>query len=198
MLGQQIRRVRLQRDLTATELAHRADVSRSLISQIERGRASPSVEVLCRIARTLEVQVGALFGESPQVPAPFLSASSGNGRCANGPSVARVVRRNERKVLSLPSSKVRYELLSPSLQGRLEFVRIEIGPGDASPAEGYSHEGEESLVMLSGKGRLQYGDQEHELEEGDAITFDSSVPHRLVNPSDRPIVAISAGTPPSF
>lgn len=195
MLGEHIRTFRIQRGLTASELARQANVSRSLISQIERGTSSPSVEVLRRIATTLNIHVGALFdgplagGESTNDFGPTPSVVSGR---------VRVVRRDQRKVLYLPASRVRYELLSPDLQGRLEFIRIEVGPGEAAPPVGFSHEGEESWLVVQGMAHFYYGDQLFVLAEGDTITFDSSVPHRVANPEDRPLVAISAGTPPSF
>ncbi len=194
MLGQHIRKLRMQRGLSGSELARRAGVSRSLISQIERGTSSPSVDVLRRIANTLDIRVGMLFDEPEDAVSPNGVAPLPAARQAR----ARVVRRGERKVLSLPASQIRYELLSPDLQGRLEFVQIEVRPGQAVPAVGWSHEGEESQLILQGTAHFYYGEELFVLEEGDAITFDSSIPHRLVNPGTIPVIAISAGTPPSF
>ncbi len=186
-LGQRIRSRRLHQGLTGTELARRAGVSRSLVSQVERGGLSPSIEVLRRIALALELQVGMLFdGVEPGCDA------GGSGRRA------RLVRRHARKVLSLPASHVHYELLSPDLQGKLEFVRMVVDPGAVMPSTGWSHGGEESILVLEGQAVFRYGDERFTLDEGDAITFDSSLPHLLENAGDGPVVAISAGTPPSF
>jgi transcriptional regulator with XRE-family HTH domain len=192
-LGQHIRAYRLQQGLTGSELARRAGVSRSLVSQIERSSLSPSIEVLRRIAMALDLQVGILFDEPGDGPTNGAETRSAGGRHA-----ARVVRRGERKLLSLPASHVRYELLSPDLQGRLEFVRMEVDPGQVMPSVGWSHSGEESILILEGTAQFQYGEERFNLQSGDTITFDSGVPHLLANAGDHVIVAISAGTPPSF
>jgi transcriptional regulator with XRE-family HTH domain len=186
-LGDQVRAARLQRGLAASELARRAGVSRSLVSQIEHDVCRPSVDVLRRLADALGVQVGALFA-GPAV----------DGRSAPDKSRARLVRSTERKVLGLPASHIRYELLSPDLQGALEFVRMEIAPGAVMPSVGWSHLGEECILVLEGTGRFHYGDEVLLVEAGDAVTFDSSVPHYLENATAAPLVAVSAGTPPSF
>ncbi len=201
MLGAQIRAFRLRRGITASELARRAGVSTSLISQVERGTSSPSVDVLVRIARSLDIHIGQLFD------GPTEGGEAGSGRvngCSTergfpgGPCAARLVRRGERKVISLPASGVRYELLSPNLQGRLEFIIAEYAPGEHDSPVAFSHEGEESYHVLHGTARIYYGDQVFVLEAGDTLTFDSSVPHRAVNIGDGPLIAITAGTPPSF
>jgi transcriptional regulator with XRE-family HTH domain len=195
-LGEHIRLHRLRKGLTGSELARRAGVSRSLVSQVERGGLSPSIEVLRRIALALELQAGALFDG---VDAPGSVPRNGTTVLGTGQRRARVVRRQQRKVLGLPAAHVRYELLSPDLQGRLEFVRMEVHPGQVMPTAGWSHAGEESILILEGGvAYFQYGDERFTLEEGDTITFDSSVPHLLANPGERVVVAISAGTPPSF
>ncbi len=192
-LGQHIRANRLQQGMTGSELARRAGVSRSLVSQIERGSLSPSIDVLRRIALALDLQVGVLFDDVGNGRASGVKARSASGRPG-----ARVVRRDQRKLLSLPASHVRYELLSPDLQGRLEFVRMEVDPGQVMPSVGWSHSGEESILILEGSAQFQYGDERFNLQSGDTVTFDSGVPHLLANSGDQVIVAISAGTPPSF
>jgi uncharacterized cupin superfamily protein len=129
------------------------------------------------------------------------TTGEGGSSTPNGSALrrrARVVRRDARKTLGLAASHVRYELLSPDLQGKLEFVRMVVDPGHVMPSTGWSHDGEETILVLEGEAVFRYGDERFALDEGDAIPFDSSVPHLLENPGDRPLVAISAGTPPSF
>src|SRR5437870_7690848 len=113
-LGRQIRLLRRKADLTLHELARAARVSKSLISQVERGLASPSISALRRIASALDVPIAALF--------------LGNGGASDGErdSGGRrlVVRRDERKGLHVPRSKVVYELLTPDLNRKIEFIWI--------------------------------------------------------------------------
>ena len=89
------------------------------------------------------------------------------------PRVA-LVRRDARKGLRLPRSKITYELLSPDLRGQLQVQWVELAPGERAPAEGFIHRGEECYVVLQGTVRFHLGEQEFVLHAGDALTFDSS------------------------
>jgi mannose-6-phosphate isomerase-like protein (cupin superfamily) len=109
-----------------------------------------------------------------------------------------LVRRDERKGLRLPRSRITYELLSPDLRGRLQVQWVELLPGETGPADGFVHPGEECYVILQGCIRFCVGEREVVLRAGDALTFDCSLPHRAINDGPEPAVAISVMTPPSF
>jgi len=211
--GQQLRVLRAMRRLTAGALAARCGVSRSLISQIETGRISPSLEVVRRLAAALEVPISALFAGDGGVaagaggpPASLAGPLPGAGAYApagfNGPPYARprigLVRRDERKGLRLPKSKISYELLSPDLKGQLQVNWVELAPGEQAPEDGFVHPGEECYVVLRGRVRFRVGDQQFVLEPGDALTFDSAIPHGASNDGPETVHAISIMTPPSF
>jgi transcriptional regulator with XRE-family HTH domain len=187
-LGRQIRRLRRNANLTLDDLAGAARVSKSLISQVERGLASPSINTLRRIAGALEVPIAALFlgGED---------ASHGEidrwGR-------RLVVRRSERKGLHVPRSKVVYELLTPDLNRRIEFIWIEYEPGSVTHPDPMSHPGEENAVCLEGSVVVIVDGEEFTLTEGDSISFDSGRPHQVENRSSERAVLVSAITPPAF
>jgi mannose-6-phosphate isomerase-like protein (cupin superfamily) len=89
-------------------------------------------------------------------------------------------------------------LLSPSLEKRLEMIRFELAPGEATCETLQAHEGEECLVVLEGRMKAVLSDREIVLEEGDSIYLDRSLPHQLVNDGDSPASAICAISPPSF
>ena len=215
--GAQVRLLRVARGLTAAALATRCGVSRSLISQVETGRISPSLHVVRQLAAALEVPIGALFAPSVTLPAPVAGPSGDatwppdglsapatggadgrDGREGRAERRAELVRRDERKGLRLPRSKITYELLSPDLKGRLQVQWVELAPGETGPADGFVHAGEECYVVLAGRIRFRVGEQEFVLDAGDALTFDSSVPHAATNDGPEAAVAISAMTPPSF
>lgn len=184
-LGAQIRALRTERKFSAVALARACEVSPSTISQVERGVISPSLEVLWAIARALDVAMGTFFqGEFDTTTAPI-------GRYAT------VVRANHRKRLGVTRS-LTYELLSPDLRRQIEFVWIELGPGEEGPQQPFSHEGEEQMVVIEGDLWMWIGGEEYLLGPGDAITFDCAIPHRAANRTGRRTVAISAATPPSF
>lgn len=193
-LGSQIRGLRRSQRLSSVELARRCGVSPSLISQVERGLTAPSLEVLWGVARALDVPIGTFFhadAESAANAEPTAAASSPPR------SGAVVVRAGARKRLGLTSS-LTYQLLSPDLQHRIEFVWVEFGPGEQGPLEPFTHVGEEQMVVIRGEMHVWIDGVKHILHEGDAITFDSALPHRSANMGGEPAVVIAAITPPSF
>src|SRR5438874_11833350 len=101
-LGTRIRAARLRRELSLAELAERAAVSRSLISQIERGVATPSLETVRKIASVLAVPVFSLFLDEEDSQS--------------------VVRANQRRVVSYPGTRATREVLSPHLHGRMVLL----------------------------------------------------------------------------
>lgn len=187
-LGRKIRALRLQHGLTLHKLARATGVSQSLISQVERGLASPSITTLRRIAGALQVPIAALFLGSSE-------ASSGEtdrlGR-------RLVVRRHERKGLHVPRSKVVYELLTPDLNRKIEFIWIEYEPGSVTHPDPMSHPGEENAVCLEGSVVVTIDGQEFVLNEGDSVSFDSGRLHQVENRTKKRAVLVSAITPPAF
>ena len=176
-LGAEIRRLRQSKGLTIRQVAERSGLSTGLISQIERDLNSPSVASLWQIANALETPIGYFLSER-EAPA--------------------VVRKDRRKKIRLPTSNVTYELLSPDLQGKIEFLLVNTQPGEAAQNEFVSHPGEEYGFVIQGRLKVRLGKEEHILEKGDSIRFDSSIPHRFINEGRSLAVSIWAVTPPSF
>lgn len=175
--GNRLRGLRKGQGLTIEGLAKRSGVSASLISQIERDKVSPTVDSFWKLCQALGVALHTFF-DSPA-------------------SDLMVVRRQERRILSFPSSRVTYQLLSPNLGGKLEMLLVELDPGDRSEGR-IAHEGEECGLMLSGSMTVMVGRQEVELQEGDSISFSSMTPHRFVNTGTTRAVSVWAITPPTF
>ena len=179
-LGKKIRELRLKAGLTIKELAEKSEVSTGLISQIERNIVVPSVTVLYKVAKSLNVNIGYFFDEHLVV------------------RTNPVVRKNERKRLVIDGVNGIYELLSPDLQRNIEFLYIVLKCDEASKDGLLAHEGEECGYVIKGQLLVKLGADEHYLGEGDAISFDSSIPHRYVNVGDKECISIWAMTPPSF
>jgi transcriptional regulator with XRE-family HTH domain len=177
-LGARIRAVRKERGLTLDVLGRLAGVTRSFLSQVENDISAPSIETLRKIAQALGTPVFALVDDHRDH--------------------RKVVRKQDRKRIRGPHSPVEYELLSPDLQRNMEVIMMELEPGQASSPVPIGHRGEECATILSGKARVQVGDEYFDLEEGDTIYFDSGVPHRVLNPGTTPMRLISTITPPSF
>jgi DNA-binding XRE family transcriptional regulator/quercetin dioxygenase-like cupin family protein len=202
-LGYRIRQMRKRASISARELASQVGVSSAFISLLERGKSSASLTTLRGIATVLRQPLAALVD------------GDGNGRRRkqeNGPTSTthldaatsvsgsvQVVRKNRRKKLELPGSFFKLELLSPDLQGMIEFIVIELEPGHP-PTEPTAHirNGEECVIVLEGIMGLTVGDTMVVLEAGDSARFDPAIPHRIENRGDCTLVQISAITPPSF
>lgn len=187
-VGRKIRELRTAAGLTLEELAVGAKVSRSLVSQVERGIATPSLMTLRRIAGVLSLPIAALFAGD--------EAASDTEADRWGQRL--VVRQGRRKTLHVPDSGLIYELLTPDLNRKMELLWGEIPPGAMSPDESSIHEGEEFVICLSGSLVIVYEDREYELQVGDSIYFDCTKPHRLENRSDAICRILIAITPPSF
>jgi transcriptional regulator with XRE-family HTH domain len=177
-LGNRIRAARTRRGLSVAELASLAGVSKSLVSQIERGIAAPSIDTLRRLASALQLPVFSLFMEEP--------------------GVGMVVRRSERRVVRYPGSRAIREVLSPTLDGRMVLLWVTFPPGDEDGREPVKHVGEESVVVVRGTLEVNIGPQRVILEAGDSMTFDSEVPHTFRNPSTEETEIVTAISPPNL
>lgn len=178
MVGARIRELRIERGMTLTQLAEAAGVSSGLISQVERDRADPSLETLRKIAKVLELPLFSLFQEQD-------------------PAAVAVVRRDGRMLVKSPAGGVTYTRVSPG-HGRVEVLQGHLLPGGSSAAEPWSHPSEECVLVLRGRLVVEVSGVEHPLEAGDSCYFDSSLPHRYLNPGDEAADFIVAATPPSY
>jgi len=100
------------------------------------------------------------------------------------------VRAQGRRVLSLNTSGVQKELLTPAANGALEIYLVTISPGGSSGPEFYTHKGEEGGYVMAGEMLLEVEDQAFQLKTGDSFRFKSQTPHRFANTSDRETVVV--------
>jgi len=98
----------------------------------------------------------------------------------------------------VPRSGLTYQLLTPDLSRQIEFILIELEPGQGGSRLPFGHPGEEAALVLEGQLHVWIGDEEHVLEAGDSISFNSGVPHRIANAGKKKTVLVSAITPPHF
>ena len=179
-LGARIRRERSAVGLTVRGLAARTGVSPSLISQIERGLARPSVATLFSIANELGLSIADLF-----------SGSRDDGGEGGSPSPQPVQRHETRKTMTLAQG-VRWERLTFAPDDEVDFVYLDYEPGASSVPgdELRSHGGREFGYVLSGTLTIRIGSEEYVLRPNDSISFDSTTPHQLVASADGPMRAI--------
>lgn len=165
--------------MTVDELAEAAGVSGGLISQLERGIGNPSFNTLMRLSRALGLPIGAFFqGATAYEPARI------------------IVRRSERRKLVMESG-LEQELLTPEGGTRLGMVRTVVPPGCSSEDTPMVHAGEESFLVECGRLSVALDGDWYDVESGDSITFDSSVPHAYANRTSEPVVFVGCSTPPT-
>jgi transcriptional regulator with XRE-family HTH domain len=167
-VGTRIRTLREAMDLSLRDLAERSGVSAPMLSQVERGETSPTLSVAERIADGLELSLSQLL------------------RLDEGDGVAVVRAAGRRRGGGRRHS---YEVLTPPLPGLRAEVSIHTlapGAGTAGPGDPPMHEAgsRETAIVEAGPLRFVCGGAVHELDTGDAVTFDSDLPHHFHNPGE--------------
>lgn len=180
-LGPRVRALREAMDLSLRELSERSGVSAPMLSQVERGETSPTLQVAQRIAGGLELKLSQLL------------------RLDEGGSVS-VVRAGDRRQ-GRATAGHSYEVLTPPLPGqRAEVSRHRLVPHAATggPDDPPIHEpgSRETAVVEVGPVVLHCGGERHELRTGDCVTFDADLSHHFENPADDEaafLAVVSAG-----
>lgn len=208
-IGAQLRKGRTDVGISVRALARKAGVSPSLVSQIENGKARPSVATLYALVQHLNLTVDELFEatehedtDESAVPkdddtSPAF-ADNGSSAPAGFAAVARklistpmVQQAEGRSTLRLEGG-ITWERLTPLDVPGVDFLRITYDVGGASCPDGrrQTHSGHEFGFLLSGRLGVTVGFDTTEIGPGDSIYFDSSTPHRLFNAGDEPAVGI--------
>jgi transcriptional regulator with XRE-family HTH domain len=204
-VGSLIRRERQKQGLSLRELARRVGVSASMLSQVENDRTRPSVSTIYAIATELGLSIDALLSDSEAADAAAAGSAGAAGVAAAGglpaahgpagPAMAelncQLVQPEQRRKLELESG-VTWELLSDLLPHLVDFMYVSYEPGGRSSSSGklMRHTGTEFAFLLRGKLKIQVGFDEYVLQPGDALSFDSSQPHLLVNEGTEPAEGI--------
>ena len=170
VVGGNLRRLRLRRGLSLERLARASGVSRAMLSQVELGRSTPTINVVQRIARALEVPFTALLAE----------------RAARGPSV---LRRSEAKVLSSHDGAFTSRALFP-FDGprRVEFYELRLAEGAEERAGAHAPGTSENLVVSAGAVEIELAGAVTALAAGDALVFQADAPHAYRNVGAGPAV----------
>ncbi len=210
-IGEKLRAVRQERQMSLRELANKAEVSASMLSQIETGKVFPSVRSLYSIANALDVSVDYFFPEqndgrvapdgSGMSTLGAMTASEMRDAKLNGTggidtefapytqSSSPVVHAGARPMIELKGG-VTWSRLTALAETGAEFLEITYAPGAMSGANLSHHEGREFGLILEGELVVELGFESYILHEGDSIIFESTVPHRLINKSTQSMRAV--------
>jgi len=190
-MGDRLREARVTHGLSLRGLAERLGVSPSLISQVETGRARPSVSTLYAIANELNVSLDELLFPDADPSRARPPAAPPPAALRGGMPHDPVQRAGSRKAIRLGSGVVWERLTSESLADA-EFLHVtyEVGGASCPEHEFQRHNGQEWGYVLSGRLGVTIGFDDHQLQPGDAIAFESSIPHRLYNAGNEPVQGI--------
>jgi transcriptional regulator with XRE-family HTH domain len=175
-LGEVIRRSRQGR-YTVEELAGRAGISPSLITQIEHGRGNPSFLTLQKLGQALGLPMAAFFDDETDYKARM------------------IVRKAKRRKLLLEPNLI-YELITPDFDHTIGFLQWEIPPGWHNREKPFTHRGEECAFVASGSIEGHVGEEDFVLQKGDAATYDSVLPHWWRNTTRRRATLYLLCSPP--
>jgi transcriptional regulator with XRE-family HTH domain len=180
-IGNKIRRLRLRKSMGLVELGKHTGLSPGLLSKLERDLMHPTLATLLRIAMVFSVGLEYFFNPEPK-------------------PVLEIVRKKDR--LRFPDSqdadKVAYHFESldfPVPNRELNSYLADFEPSDAEHGRLHQHPGIEFLYVISGKLQLRTPDDQHDLAEGDAVYFDSTVLHgyRRIGPKRTTALVVTLG-----
>ncbi len=174
-VGGRIRAAREAAGLTLKALAERTGLSQPFLSRLERGHVSASIANILEIARALGLGVAALLeGEAPAAGRAWSVHRGGSEFSGDGYS---------------------FHALAPELRRRQMDAFVLTFPPHHGLELTVAHEGEELLYVLDGRLQFRFGDEEVLLGPGDAVQFDSSLPHTARNVGAKPARLLMVTTP---
>jgi transcriptional regulator with XRE-family HTH domain len=178
-IAARIRALRAERGLTLDGLAQAADVSRAMLSRIERGESSPTAQLLVKICTGLRITLSVLFAETEAPPSPLS-------------------RRLDQPTWRDPASHYLRRTVSPIGTGSpVDIVEVEFPPGGSVAFDNQGLAGtDQHIWVLSGTLELELGEEAFRLERGDCLMMRFDRPIVFRNPTPRPVryaVIISHG-----
>lgn len=170
-IGPIIQRYRKQRELTLGQLADISGVSKSMLSQIERGQANPTFAVLWSLTRALGIEFNDLIegGLEPEDNEKITIVSDANTpeiKSADGDCTLRI-------------------LSPPQMTGELEWYHLEIAPGGALTSGAHAPGTVEHVTVISGNFEITSDDANRTVKAGETARYAADVPHQIANTGKR-------------
>jgi transcriptional regulator with XRE-family HTH domain len=163
-VSERVKALRQQRHWSLEELAAASGVSRSMLSQIERNQANPTLAVTCKIAQAFGMSL-AEFVETPGVS-----------------SAIQVIRADDRAHLFRSDQHCEIRTLSPlHLEKDVEFYQVRLKPGGTLRSAPHFEGTREFLTVELGKIRVNSAEETIDLQKGDSASYRADVPHALEN-----------------
>ena len=158
-----LKMIRKEKGLTLEDLSGMTGVSKSMLGEIERGGTNPTILVLWKIAEGLKVPLTNIFEEKE--------------------SECSIVRNDEQKMISTDTGFKIFSLFPYYAPHKLEFHKIEIAPFSKLSNPGHMNGVDEYIVIMEGEIELTFGEFKTLLRKGDAIRFNATTHHEIINNS---------------
>ena len=174
-LGLHLKSLRKDKNLTLAQLAQKSGVSRSLLSQIERGQANPTLGTLWNLSRALGLDMAEIVEEIE----------------TNEPAGATIelLTADSTPHIRQSQSGVTLSILNPpALVEQFEWYKLEIEPGGALISDPHIQGCREHLTVLHGQAELVSGQQTQQLNEGDTARYRADLPHQIRCVGKRPLI----------
>ncbi len=163
-VGENVKQIRERKGLSLEDISQRTGLKVELLTEIEKGEISPPLGTIIKLAKALDMKMGYFISGAEDLP-------------------YTIVRKNDRKLVSRydakTSDKYGYEFssLAPYKKNRhMEPLIVKLEPSHIEE-ERSTHDGQEFIYVLEGTMEVRLAEEAHLLETGDAIYYDSTVPH---------------------
>lgn len=176
-VAETLRAVRKEQQLTLDDLAQRSGVSRSMLSQIERGESNPTLATLWNLTQALGVDFAGLLGAERSA-----AETSGHVERLAADRTPTIDSRGERCRLRI--------LSPPAMAGTVEWYELQLEAGGALLSDAHAPGSMEHLTILEGRIAVQSGLREDEGEKGDTLRYRADVGHRISALDGKPAKAL--------
>jgi transcriptional regulator with XRE-family HTH domain len=173
-VGQTLSALRDKHGLSLDELSRKAGVSKSMLSQIERNQANPTVAVVWRLANALGVGVADLLGDGRPEPPTLVTVPA-----------------HAIPALRSPDGRCELRILGPiELAGQFEWYELAVQPGGALESAPHEPGSQEHLTVLAGMLEVSAGAASARLRHGETARYAVDQPHAIRNPGKSPALAL--------
>lgn len=171
-LGKRVKKLRADRGWSLEELAAASGVSRSMLSEIERERANPTLSVTYRIARAFGLDLQSLI------------------ESASAASSIQTIRATDKSQIYRADAQCQIRTLSPlNLEKDVEFYELRLPVGGALRSRPHVDGTREFLTISEGSVNLESGTSSEALNKGDSATYRADLRHEIINIGQREAVA---------
>ena len=181
-IGEKLRALRLKKSMGLVELGRHTGLSAAMLSKVERGKLFPTLPTLLRIALVFSVGLEYFFSDDQKRHAIGIVRSGDRKRFPE---------RTDGRDISFYFESLDFA----AVERKLNAYYAEFQPLQPGKARRHHHAGVEFLSVLGGRLELHVGSEDHVLESGDSIYFDSSLPHSYRRVSQKPCYAIVVTVP---